>query len=499
VFGTDLVGCDPTDVEACLKAHHRQKNARLRKNASVGADLLFSASEAYFRPDGSSGVDANRVLAWREATLEAVRRRFGAIPAWRLDLDEHTPHLHVFVSPISERRGKGGMPKWEVSVRDQFGGASERMRELQDWYAHVMSPLGIQRGQPASVTGAEHRTPREMRRELATATETATNERVAAAADRDAAVQQLADIGRRERAFAEQERALSERESRITTQEAETRDAATVLEKARLAAAADASRVRAELTREAQTAAIRVADAERRIAEGEASLAREAETRLAAVINLEGAAAQRLTLAAEEQARVKELADALAVREAAIAQQEGDTQRRAMQATKLLDAATTQASEQAARQIAPVLQFVQFTRDWVSTVIERARPVPISTRSETIGLAHVLSNVVRHSDAERDRLLRKLGITATDQTESDTTFQPVFQRAFARSQRDWLSREYGGEVVALLHDAVRLAEAVKHPAAASRSAETAAPSRTAHARPAAPIQKPTVRPNHGVR
>lgn len=293
---------------------------------------------------------------------------------------------------------------------------ASRLRELQDWYAKSVASLGIQRGQSASETGPVHHTPRQMRNALAQEVDAAKAERSLATADREAAARLLA--------------ATAERED------------------AKAAAAADISRRREHLAKQAAEFEARVADGESKAAAREADLVQQVETRLAAIASLEFGAAQSLAQAAEEQARLAAISRSLAARQKDIIDREAIASQTIMRAKSLLDAATSQASEQAAREIEPVLRFVNYTRTWAFTVIKKARPEPRATRSEAAGLANVLSNFVRMSDIERDTLFRQLGVPVSEVAQA--SFRPMFQRVFHQSQQKWLSGEVSSDVIALL-------------------------------------------------
>jgi hypothetical protein len=128
------------------------------------------ASPEFFRPDNPEAAGTwreDRLEPWLDLNLKVLRARFGPIAAWRLDLDEATPHLIAVFVPTSVRTTKTGKTKVEVSVRDAVGGWSGKATELQDWYAGAMGPLGLQRGIPKSETGRERKPVRQMHQEMA--------------------------------------------------------------------------------------------------------------------------------------------------------------------------------------------------------------------------------------------------------------------------------------------------------------------------------------------
>lgn len=169
-FGSDIKEVDPTDVVACIKAATAAAGAKTRKGASVAFSAMCVASPEFFRPDNTEAAGTwreDRLEPWLDLNLKVLRARFGPIAAWRLDLDEATPHLIAVFVPTSVRTTKTGKTKVEVSVRDAVGGWSGKATELQDWYAGAMGPLGLQRGIPKSETGRERKPVRQMHQEMA--------------------------------------------------------------------------------------------------------------------------------------------------------------------------------------------------------------------------------------------------------------------------------------------------------------------------------------------
>lgn len=224
-YGSDLAGVDAREVGACMRRAITDAGARTRKRAAVGAHLLIIASAPFFRPHDAADVgneDPERINTFLEAGL-AWARRFGTVAAWRVDMDETTPALDVFLVPVSSRTTKTGKPVVEVSYRKAFGGVKHHLSELQTDLAAAMAHLGLHRGRPVAETGARHEPAHILNRRLVsdasavakakTAAETVLAEagsfsarlqdelerarllRVAAAADRTAAEEALAKAG----------------------------------------------------------------------------------------------------------------------------------------------------------------------------------------------------------------------------------------------------------------------------------------------------------------
>jgi hypothetical protein len=161
---------DAGDLRACIQAVAAHHGAKPRKGAPLGSHLLLTASAGYFRPDdpGALGTwDPARLEAWLSANLKWVRERWPQrVAAWRLDLDESTPHLDVFLVPVHQWKTRGGKTLTQVSHRSAFGSSRRSFTLLQNDYAAAMAPLGLKRGRPRSVTGAVHVHPAVLRRQM---------------------------------------------------------------------------------------------------------------------------------------------------------------------------------------------------------------------------------------------------------------------------------------------------------------------------------------------
>lgn len=153
---------DPTDLIAAVDRVTEVLGARRREdNAGLLADFHVGASPEFFLYDDErEGFDPAKIQRWMDHNIEVFNRKFpGQVAQIRLDMDEKTPHLAVFVVPTYVKTTKRGAALW-VSYRQQFGGnkheASQKCIVLQDWYAAEMSCLGLHRGEPKEVTGAVH-------------------------------------------------------------------------------------------------------------------------------------------------------------------------------------------------------------------------------------------------------------------------------------------------------------------------------------------------------
>ncbi|HEV7434119.1 MAG TPA: hypothetical protein VGO22_04520 [Pseudorhizobium sp.] len=183
--------------------------------------------------------DPDKILDFLATVLiGCTRKPHWTIACWRLDLDETTPHLSVFIAPSYSKYTTSGAARW-VSVREHFG-QPQKLSDLQDWAGRICEPLGLVRGRPRTETNAEHLAPRKYRaikkaeRAAGLAAESAEADRKAASAEhammlqlREEAERRLAEINtmsadlhRREAALELVNRAIVEREASITAQSA---------------------------------------------------------------------------------------------------------------------------------------------------------------------------------------------------------------------------------------------------------------------------------------
>ncbi|NEO34490.1 MAG: hypothetical protein F6K36_29645 [Symploca sp. SIO3C6] len=146
-------------VKEKIEAIIAQCPRKIRGDQVRCVELMLSASNEYFRPDGSGLMpgewDQIRLEDWLEATLDFINNELGerAISA-TLHVDELTPHLHVLVVPIEDWEKKN------LSAKELFG-SRQKLREWHDKYHRYTAPLGLARGERGS--DAIHTTPREYR------------------------------------------------------------------------------------------------------------------------------------------------------------------------------------------------------------------------------------------------------------------------------------------------------------------------------------------------
>lgn len=133
-----------------------------RKDAVVAVEIMCSASPEFFRPDAPEKWghwDQSRTDAWTKNTMSFLQKKYGDnLVEAILHLDEATPHIHAVVVPAqtktkSMRRTKAQIEAGEPSktiehtvlcAKNVFN--RNGLIALQDEYASVLKPLGLERG-----------------------------------------------------------------------------------------------------------------------------------------------------------------------------------------------------------------------------------------------------------------------------------------------------------------------------------------------------------------
>ena len=168
--------------------------AKWRKGAIVGTEFMFLASPAFFVGERGSEERRDHARKWAHDCLHEMRNRYpNQMACARLDLDEKTPHLSVFMLPTYEKTYDGPerqskrrrAPRRTISHNQTFG-TPESLSALQDWGAEAMKRCGynLARGKRKQSKGPDHTTPAEGRRLIAEAEVVA--EEIRAQARRDA-------------------------------------------------------------------------------------------------------------------------------------------------------------------------------------------------------------------------------------------------------------------------------------------------------------------------
>lgn len=147
------------DYREELEKRREQLKAKRPKNGVFGTEMMFIASRAVFKEHDPKD--------WAKACLEIAEKRYpGLCVAARLDMDETTPHLSVFIMPVyekgysGEKRKSKREPRKAVSHNKVFGGPAD-LSLLQDWAADGLKEkgFGVERGVPVGITRATNQRP----------------------------------------------------------------------------------------------------------------------------------------------------------------------------------------------------------------------------------------------------------------------------------------------------------------------------------------------------
>lgn len=155
-----LIG-ENQELGQLIDARIQGTNAKTRKDSVLAMEIVLSASPCFFRPDNPSvsGLYSREYMkAWATKSLEFARRTWGDnLICADLHLDESTPHFHLIVTPILEKkRKKRGKEDYYLNnvldANSMFG--PEALSRLQTEYGNELKPLGIKRGIKGSL--AQH-------------------------------------------------------------------------------------------------------------------------------------------------------------------------------------------------------------------------------------------------------------------------------------------------------------------------------------------------------
>jgi hypothetical protein len=128
----------------------KESKAMLQKNGVKAIEHLMTASPDFF----DKHKDWDRERAAKEFSLRAFRflkDTYGEenITSFSLHMDEKTPHIHAFVTPIVKGKLKGGREVNRISARNYING-SKKLREMQTSFASYFEDLGLDRGKEKS-------------------------------------------------------------------------------------------------------------------------------------------------------------------------------------------------------------------------------------------------------------------------------------------------------------------------------------------------------------
>lgn len=155
-----LVGCGNLKVD--LKKRIDETEATVRnKETVVLQELVLTASKDYFL-NSKNEFDKEKIELWTKKQEEYLQEKFGknCVNAV-LHLDEETPHIHAFVTPIvyNEKKNKN-----EFNNKNYF--LSDYKRAQNEYYNHNKN-IGLERGKEAEITNERNLPLRDYNRENA--------------------------------------------------------------------------------------------------------------------------------------------------------------------------------------------------------------------------------------------------------------------------------------------------------------------------------------------
>lgn len=128
-------------VENLLQLY-KKSDKKIRKNAVLSIEYLLTASPEFF-DEGTKKDRDDRLKKWCDRQIEYIKQKHSEknIQCIYLHLDEKTPHIEAFVTPID--------PRGNLNCRHFLGGRAV-LGDLQTEYATHNASLGLKRGQQGS-------------------------------------------------------------------------------------------------------------------------------------------------------------------------------------------------------------------------------------------------------------------------------------------------------------------------------------------------------------
>ncbi len=143
-------GINAGNLTELWKSFVAEENLPLRRGRAVAAHVILIADPERLKDPATLEAWTTHSLQWAEATWQRQ------VIAARLDMDETSPHLDVFLVPHEMQSDKHGNEFKAISVASATRGKQLSYPALQSSYARCMEPLGFRRGSPRSETQASN-------------------------------------------------------------------------------------------------------------------------------------------------------------------------------------------------------------------------------------------------------------------------------------------------------------------------------------------------------
>jgi Plasmid recombination enzyme len=138
-----LIGEKGESLRELVNYHIGEAGGKPRRDSVECVEFLMTASPDYF----SSPTKTFDFVRQSKKFMDRLESRGMKFVKAVVHLDELTPHISAFAVPFDD--------KGKLNAKAHLGGR-EKLSKLQDEYAEVMKPLGLERGIKGSV--AEHQT-----------------------------------------------------------------------------------------------------------------------------------------------------------------------------------------------------------------------------------------------------------------------------------------------------------------------------------------------------
>jgi len=140
-------------IRDTIAQHNKVSTKKLRSDASIGAELLFSYSQ-----DKGEPFNLEYIEQFEKQVKEFIKNEFPDFKpvAFARHCDESSVHWHVLGFCVDKEQ--------KISVAKSLGGPQECVKH-QDVFAQCVSFLGLKRGISKKVTGKKHTTKAQKQRQ----------------------------------------------------------------------------------------------------------------------------------------------------------------------------------------------------------------------------------------------------------------------------------------------------------------------------------------------
>lgn len=132
----------PKPAELMKEVCRRTNGSLIRADAVLAQEIILSATCEYFISQEKTDQFVEKCLHW-------LNCEFGEyLVSATLHMDETTPHIHAYVTAVTDGKLKNGRAVRRVSTSQLF--TPQSLEEMHDRLAKVVEPLGLHRGRRKS-------------------------------------------------------------------------------------------------------------------------------------------------------------------------------------------------------------------------------------------------------------------------------------------------------------------------------------------------------------